>query len=152
MYITINNNIGEKIIDLSYPFHSSKEVVVVKVLSDNVQYEIPKPRMAHSDSPPINGKLILNKTYSGRELLSIVGGMTKLTKFVNGDRVIKTNKLEGITEMTLNLDELDNTDNCEDGRPSNVLISYHVTVNEDFTQLVTYTPQYKRLKKESLLP
>ena len=48
--------------------------------------------------------------------------------------------------MTLNLNELDNTDNLEDGRHSNTLITYHVTVNEDFTQLVTYAPQYKRLK------
>ena len=152
MYITINDIIGEKRIDLSYPIYSSKEVAVIKELSDNVQYEMPKPRMAHSDSPPINGKLILNKTYSGRELLSVVGGMAKLTKFVNDDRVIKTNKLEGITELILNLDELDNTDNLEDGRPRSALITYYVTADEDFMQLLTYTPQYRRLKKESLLP
>ena len=48
--------------------------------------------------------------------------------------------------MTLNLDELDNTDNLEDGRLSNALITYHATADEDFTQLVTYTPQYKKLK------
>ena len=103
--------------------------------------------MAHSDSPPINGKLILNKTYSGRELLFIVGGMAKLTKFVNDDRVIKRNKLVGITELILNLGELDNTDNLEDGRPGSTLITYHVTADKDFTQLVTYIPQYKRLRK-----
>ena len=78
--------------------------------------------MAHSDSPSINGTLILNKTYAGRELLSIVGGMAKLTKFVDDDQVIKMNKLRGITEMILNLNQLGNTDNLEDRRPSNVLL------------------------------
>ena len=97
--------------------------------------------MAHSDSPPINGKLILSKTYAGRELLSVVGGMAKLTKFVNDDRVIKTNKLGGITEMIFNLNELDNTDNLEDGKPSNTLLTYHVTDDdEDFTSFEPHTP------------
>ena len=40
MYITINDVIGEKMIDISYPiqnFDSSKEVAVVRVLRDNIQ-------------------------------------------------------------------------------------------------------------------
>ena len=64
------------------------------MFSNNIQYEIPKPSMIHSDSPPINGKLILRKTYAGRELLSIVGGMAKLTKFVSDDRVISCRELQ----------------------------------------------------------
>ena len=32
--------------------------------------------------------------------------------------------------MIFNLNELDNADNLEDGRPRN---TYHVTANEDFT-------------------
>ena len=44
MYITINDVIGEKRIDLSYPIHSNKEVAVIIMLSDNVQYEIAKLR------------------------------------------------------------------------------------------------------------
>ena len=146
MYITINNIMGKKIIDLSYPIHSNKEVTVNKVLSDNVQYEIVKSHEIMDDISPGKGKLILNKTYSTRELLSILEGMAAFSHFVDDDEVIKINRLMGITEMTLNLDELDNTDNLEDGRPSNGLITDHVTVNEDFTQLVTYEPQYKRLK------
>ena len=42
MYITINNIKGEKRIDLSYSiqnFDSSKEVAVIRMLSDNVQYQ-----------------------------------------------------------------------------------------------------------------
>ena len=37
--------------------------------------------------------------------------------------------------------------NLEDGRPSNVLLTYHVTSNEDFTHFEPHTPQYKKLKK-----
>ena len=37
MYITINDVIGEKTIDLSYPI-KGKDIAVVSMLSDNVQY------------------------------------------------------------------------------------------------------------------
>ena len=43
MYITINNIKGENRIDLSYSiqnFDSDKEIAVIKMLSDNVKYEI----------------------------------------------------------------------------------------------------------------
>ena len=42
MHITINNVIGEKTIDLSYPILSSKEITVITMLSDNVEYKIVK--------------------------------------------------------------------------------------------------------------
>ena len=60
--------------------------------------------------------------YAGRELRPVLEGMVAFTQFVSDERVIKTNKLKSITEIILNLDELDNTDNLEDGRPSNVLL------------------------------
>ena len=47
MYITINNIKGEKGIDLFYSiqnFDSSMEIVVIRMLSDNVKYEILKLR------------------------------------------------------------------------------------------------------------
>ena len=56
------------------------------------------------------------------------------------------NKLKGITEITLNLDELNNSDNLKDGRPCNELFTYHVTSNEDFTRFEPDIPQYKALK------
>ena len=59
--------------------------------------------------------------------------MVAFSHFVDDDRVIKINKLKGIMEMTFNLDKLDNTVNLEDGRPSNTSITYHVTVDEDFS-------------------
>ena len=53
-------------------------------------------------------------------------------------------------EITLNLDELDNSDNLKDGRPSNKLLTYHVTSNEDFTSFEPRTPQYKKLKNDMI--
>ena len=55
MYITINDVIGEKRIDLSYlikNLDSSKGVVVMNVLSDNIQYEIMKPFTIIDDISP----------------------------------------------------------------------------------------------------
>ena len=43
--------------------------------------------------------------------------------------------------MILNLDELDNSNNLEDGRPSNALLTYHVTSNENFTCFEPKIPQ-----------
>ena len=48
--------------------------------------------------------------------------------------------------MTLNLDELNNNVNLKDGRPSNELLTYHVTDHKDFTRFEPQTPQYKKLK------
>ena len=74
--------------------------------------------------------------------------MTAFDQFVNDERVIKMNKLKGITEMIFHLDELDNSNNLEDGRPSNALLTYHVTSNEDFMHFEPNVPQYKKLKNE----
>ena len=54
--------------------------------------------------------------------------------------------MKGITEMIINLDELNNSVNLKDGRPSNKLLTYHVTSNEDFTRFKPQSPQYKKLK------
>ena len=78
--------------------------------------------------------------------------MNAFTHFVDDDRVIKMNKLVGITEMIFNLNELDNTDNLEDGRPSNALLTYHVIADEDFTLFEPHIPQYKKLKNGELVP
>ena len=72
--------------------------------------------------------------------------MIELRRFENDERVIKRNKLRGITKMIFNLNELNNADNLEDGRPSNALLTYNVTANEDFMHFEPNIPQYKRLK------
>ena len=88
--------------------------------------------------------MIPSGTYAGRELLSIVEGIIELNQLVVDDQVIKRNKLKGITEMIINLDELDNSDNLKDGRPSNKLLTYHVTDDKDFTHFEPNIPQYKK--------
>ena len=91
-------------------------------------------------------KMIPSGTYAGRELLSIVEGMVELNQFVVDDKVIKTNKLKGIIEMIINLDELNNSNNLEDGHPSNTLFMYHVTDDKDFMHFEPQAPQYRQLK------
>ena len=151
MYITINDILVEKTIDMSYPVRSGKEVAVIGMLSDNIQYEIIKPQTIIDDISPGNKKLILSKTYAGRELLTISEGMVEIRRFENDEGVIKRNKLRGITKMIFNLNELDNTVNLEDGRRSNTLFSYHVTSHEDFTCFEPHSPQYKKLKNEEFV-
>ena len=135
MYITINNIKGESRIDLSYSiqnFDSDREIAVIRMLSDNVKYEILKLRLV-MDSISDMKKMIPNGTYASRELISMLEGIVELNQFEIDDQVTKTNKLKGITEITLNLDELNNSNDLKDGRPSNELLTYHMTSNEDFT-------------------
>ena len=126
-------------------FDSDKEIAVIRMLSDNVKYEILKLR---SVMDPISDskKLIPSGSYAGRELISMLEGITELKQFEVDDQVTKTNKLKGITEITLNLDELNNSINLKDGRPSKELLTYHVTDDRDFTHFEPQTPQYKKLK------
>ena len=115
------------------------------MLSDNVKYEILKLR-AVMDPISDTKKMIPSTTYAGRELLSMLEGMVELNEFLVDDQVIKKNKLKGITEMILNLNELDNSDNLKDGRPSNELLTYHVTDDKDFTRFKPDITQYKKFK------
>ena len=93
-------------------------------------------------------KMVPNGTYASRELISMLEGIIELNQFEADDQVLETNKLKGITEITLNLDELNNSDNLKDGKPSNSLLTYYVTSNEDFTCFEPQNPQYKKLKNE----
>ena len=113
---------------LSYPirnFGSSKEITVISMLSDNIQYELKEPfklkLMGGSE------KQVLNKTYTIRELSALVERKFILTNLENDPRTIKTDKLAKFTNMIFNLDELNNTDNLEDRRPSNTLFTYYVS-------------------------
>ena len=115
------------------------------MLSDNVQYQILKLR-AVMDPISDAKRMIPSGTYAGRELLSIVEGMVELNQFEVDDQVIKKNKLKGIKEITLNLDEFNNSDNLKDERPSNELLTYHVTDDKDFMHFEPQTSQYRKLK------
>ena len=77
--------------------------------------------------------MIPKGAYAGTELISMLEGIVELNQFEVDDQVTKTNKLKGITEITLNLNELNNSNNIKDGRPSNELLAYHMTDDKDFT-------------------
>ena len=107
---------------------------------NNVQYEILKLR-AVMDPISNTKKVIPSRAYAGRELLCMLEGMVELNKFLADDQVTKVNKLKGIKEVIINLDEVDNTNNLEDKKPSKILqVSNPKTHNT------------RNLKMESLLP
>ena len=82
MYITINNIKGEKRIDLSYSiqnFDSDKEIAVIRMLRDNVKYEILKlPEVMDPISD--TKKIIPNGTYASKELISMPEGIIELNQ------------------------------------------------------------------------
>ena len=141
MYITINDVIGEKTIDLSYSirnFGFSKEIAVISILSENTQCEMAKPlKLKLADG---SEKEVLSKTYTSRELNAFVEGKHIVSDLDGDPQIIKTNKLAKVTNMSLKLDELDNTNNLEDGHPSNTLSAYYVPGSENFTRFEPQTP------------
>ena len=52
--------------------------------------------------------------------------------------------------MSITLNELDNSDNLEDGKPSNTLFTYFVTSSEYYTLFEPQSPQYKKLKNDTI--
>ena len=48
------------------------------------------------------------------------------------------------------LSELNNSDNLEDGKPSKTLFTYFVTSPEYFTHFKHQSPQYKKLKNDTI--
>ena len=119
------------------------------MLSDNVQYEMTEPLKLKLMEG--GEKQVLNKNYTSRELSVLVERKIILTDLNKDSRIIKMNKLAKVTDMIFNLDELDNTNNLEDGRPSNTLFTYHTPGYEYFTNFEPKTPQYKKLKNEKIV-
>ena len=152
MYITINDVIGEKTIDLSYlirNFGSSKETAVISVLSENTQYEMTKPlKLKLADG---SEKEVLSKTYKSRELNAFAEGKHIISDLDNDPQIMKANKLAKVTNKSLKLDELNNSNNLEDGHPSNTLFTYYIPGSENFTHFKPMTLQYKRLKNGEIV-
>ena len=144
MYITINDIIGEKTIDLSYPIYPEKEIAVVSMFSNNSQILLQKSMelLLYTGK-----KIVLNKgVYMDKELDSLIGTKLKSQMLDSGDDVLRTNKLKKIMKVVISLNELDNSDNLEDGRPSNTLFTYYVTSPECYTHFEPRNPRYKALK------
>ena len=152
MYITINDVIGEKTIDLSYPIHSTagqgKEIAVVSMHSSNSQILLHRSIEVLS----VTGKkIVLNKgVYTDKELNSLIGTELKLQMLDSRNDILRTNKLVNGTKISISLNELDNSDNLEDGKPSNTLFTYFVTSSERYTLFEPQSPQYKKLKNDTI--
>ena len=91
MYITINDIIGEKRIDLSYPI-KGKEIAVVSMLSDNVKHWL---QGSIEVLLKTGKKIVLNKVvYTDKELNSLIGMVLKSQMLDSRNDVSRTNKLE----------------------------------------------------------
>ena len=82
----------------------------------------------HSGLKLVDGskKQILNGSYTERELDVIVGRKHILTDLSNDSQIIKMNKSAKVIDIIFNFDELDNSGNLKDGRPSNTLFMHYV--------------------------
>ena len=142
MYITINDVIGEKTIDQSYPIHSTtrreQEIAVVSMHISNSQILLHRSIEVLS----VTGKkIVLNKgVYTDKELNSLIGMELKSQMLDSRNDILRTNKSERITKIIISLNKLNNSDNLEDGRPSNVLFTYYVTSSECYMLFEPQTP------------
>ena len=139
MYITINDVKGEKTIDLSYPIYPAKEIAVVSMFGNNSQILLQKSMEVLLYT---GKKIVLNKgVYTDKELDLLIGTDLKSQMLDSRDDVLRTNKLKKITKVAISLNELNNSDNLEDGRPSNTLFTYYVTSTEHYTRFEPRNPQ-----------
>ena len=148
----INDIKGEKMIDLSYPIHSTpwqgKEIAIVSMHISNSQILLHR----FIEVLSITGKkIVLNKgVYMDKELNSLIRMELKSQMLDSRNDIQRTNKLVNGTKITISLNELDNSDNLEDGKPSNTLFTYFVTSPEYFTCFEPQSPQYKKLKNDTI--
>ena len=152
MYITINDIKGEKTIDLSYPINPTtgrgKEIAVVSMHISNFQILLHRS----IEVLPVTGKkIVLNKgVYMDKELNSLIGTELKSQMLDSHNDIQRTNKLVNGTKISITLNKLDNSDNLEDGKPSKSLFTYFVTSPEYFMHFKPQSPQYKKLKNDTI--
>ena len=90
------------------------------MLSNNVQYWL---QGSIEVLLKTGKKIVLNEgAYMDRELSSLIGTKLKSQMLDSRNDVLRTNKLEKVIKMVISLNELDNSDNLGDGRPSNALL------------------------------
>ena len=123
MYITINDVIGEKTIDLSYSINPTagrgearKEIAVVSMYISNSQILLHRSMEFLLKT---GKKIVLNKgVYTDKELNSLIGMELKSQMLDSRNDILRTNKLVNGTKISISLNELDNSDNLEDGNPA----------------------------------
>ena len=152
MYIRINDIKGEKSIDLSYPIYSTlrwgKDIAAVSMHISNSQILLHRSIEVLSVT---SKKIVLNKgVYMDKELNSLIGMELKSQMLDSRNDIQRTNKLVNGTKISITLNELDNSDNLKDGKPSNTLFTYFVTSSEYFMHFEPQSPQYKKLKNDTI--
>ena len=116
MYITIIDIKGEKTIYLSYPLHSKKEIAVVSMHISNSQILLLR---SVEFLLKTGKKIVLNKgVYTDKEQNSLIGMELKSQMLDSRNDIQRTNKLVNGTKIAISLNELDNSDNLEDGNPA----------------------------------
>ena len=96
-------------------------------------------------------KIVLNKgVCTDKELNSLIGMELKSQMLNSRNDIQRTNELVNGTKITISLNELNNSDNLEDGKPSNTLFTYFVTSPEYFTSFKPQSPQYRKLKNGTI--
>ena len=125
-----------------------KEIAVVSMHNNNAQI------LLHRSIEVLlktGKKIVLNKgVHMDKELNSLIGMELKSQMLDFCNDVQRTNKLVNATKITIGLNKLDNSDNLEDRKPSNVLFTYYVTSSEYFTHFEPQSPQYKKLKNDTI--
>ena len=133
---------------VSYPIHSKKEIVVVSMHIINSQI------LLHRSIEfflKMGKKIVLNKgVYKDKELNSLKGMELKSPMLDSRNDIQRTNKLVNGTKITISLNEVNNSYNLEDGKPSNILFTYFVTSPEYFTRFEPQFPQYKKRKNDTI--
>ena len=132
----------------SYPIHSKKEIAVVSMHISNSQILLHRSIEFLLKTCK---KIVLNKgVYTDKELNSLRGMELKSQMLDSRNDIQRTNELVNGTKITISLNELNNSDNLEDGKPSNTLFMYFVTSPEYFTRFEPQSPQYKKLKNDTI--
>ena len=88
------------------------------MLSDNVQYWL---QGSIEVLLKTGKKIVLNKgVYADKELNTLIGTELRVQMIDSCEDILRTKKLGKVKKLTISLNKLNNSDNLEDGRPSNI--------------------------------
>ena len=125
------------------------EIAAVSLFSKNVQYWVTGDNLKFELKTGKKVLLLKGTMYTEEELNAMIG-LEHKSSMLRNNYATKMNKLGDVTEMVISFNELDNSDNLEDGRPSSTLFTYYVIDPKDFTNFGPVTPQCKKLKNGEL--
>jgi|GEM_PF-4083811 len=79
------------------------------------------------------------------KLESFLANKIDMKSLNKNPNIIRTNKLINITELNFYIDEIDNTENLLDGRPSQILFTYQISEYHDILKIEPKNLQFKKL-------